>query len=266
MAESGKVGAIASRAALNVQLCVGSSQFHRDVRRHLRNCAGTIPFYDPRYLNGFAPKLFEGAPFMASIFLSVIKTFPDKVEHFGSAKIEVPFHTMDCGLCMYLACFVSSSLNSKHYNGSDFAKLHSNLQHQLTIHQTGSEREGVTDLAAHKFHVKGSNSYWVVSAFAGYGAAKPFCAGNVEYRELASASRDLDAPSADGDVVPDYSVLSPELAPPPTPRKKAKGKRQSVVSTTRSLVAKELIPETSVSRPAIRPMESVFTDSDDDSD
>jgi hypothetical protein len=274
MAESNKSGAITSRAGLNVQLSVGNSQFHRDLRRHLRNCAGTIPFYDPLFLNSFAPKLFEGAPFMSGIFLGIIKSFPDKIANFGNTKIEVPFHTLDCGLCMYLACFVSSSLGSRHYQGPDFMRLHSNLQHRLTIHQVGSEREAKTTLAAHKFCVKESHSYWVVSAIRGYAAAKAIGASIDMTDEKESVTVEPivtfppesveDEPMAE-EGSPDYQVLSPAPTPVPTPsapRRKAKGKKKvAAVPADKPVAARELFRE----RRSVKAMPSVFTDSSDES-
>jgi len=206
------------RAHANLTLCFDSSQSLIDVKRTLRNGAGTIPFYDPGYLkSNYGLELFKDAPTMLAFFSSGIMSPDVDLSTFGETKIEHPFHVMDCGLCAYLALFVTGSLNYKVYQAKDFLKIHDNLRHHLTVKQTaeGEDPNKASPLPAYRYQRNGGHSFWVVNFVKGYSHAAS-SRYSAKYKPL-----DVFVPSAGPStlivprdaVEPDYRAVSPVSIP-----------------------------------------------------
>ena len=210
-----KLNPAKGRANANAALGLGSSVF-RDCRRVLRNCSGTIPFYDPLYLKSLGSRLFEGAPWMSGIFIPVLSSEDWPVSGFGDLKIEHPFHVLDCGLCLFLAQSTNGGLNYKLYRHAEFVRVHDNLRHLLTVGQ-GTSKDVLSSLASYRMCSSNNHSYWVVQRIVGYEQAtasnqnRASVINSVSCEEAGSPVID-SAPGCDGSL-PIYNVESPSYAP-----------------------------------------------------
>jgi len=136
----------------------------REVRRALRNGAGTIPFYDFQALKELFHVIFNDVKVMRTYFEGPVNN--DEPSPYGETKIEHPFHVLDCGLCVFLACYVKGNLGYKFYQALEFKKIHDNLQRHLTFTETAGQ--DTSSLAAFKFRKLDKHSYWVVNCVRGY--------------------------------------------------------------------------------------------------
>jgi len=119
-----------------------------------------------------------------------------RLRRYGEAKIPHPFHSVDCGLCMMLACF-TERLDYKSFFPLEFSKLHDGLKLMLTVSGPKSaSSKAKTDLTSFHYREDSNHSYWVVRS-------SPGLTGNVDWDKIVSAEI-VDAPPSPG-----YSVVSP---------------------------------------------------------
>jgi len=155
---------------LNAALSSSDDPLIEDLRHHLRNDdVGTVPLYDPNYLNSFASELFMGSPVMSAHFLPVIQRNPERVLRFGQCAVSRPFHSLDCGLCQYLACFVDFRLGYRYYVSCEFARMHRVLSGHLT-HLSNDDCKSLPDTLSCRHYDSGSDRVvWKVRAPKGFG-------------------------------------------------------------------------------------------------
>lgn len=261
-----KLNPAKGRANANAALGLGSSVF-RDCRRVLRNCSGTIPFYDPQYLKSLGSRLFEGAPWMSGIFIPVLSSEDWPVSGFGDLKIEHPFHVLDCGLCLFLAQSTNSGLSYKLYRHAEFVRVHDNLRHLLTVRQ-GTSKDVLSSLASYRMCSSDNHSYWVVQRIVGYehaavfGQVKATTISNVNCEETvctvvgSAAGQESSLPNYDVES-PSYVPSSPEL--PPKKRSKNRGSSSGCSTPTEPSCE---VKDSRFSKRVIVPLPDVFADSD----
>jgi hypothetical protein len=212
-------GGALSRARANMALSFSKS-VSRDLKRTLRNASGTIPFFDFDALKEMFSTIFADADKMRAYFEGPVKN--DEPSPYGLTRIENPFHVLDCGLCMFMACYVETSLNFKFYSHLDFQKIHANLQRHLTVAESISQ--DCTSLAAYKLSEQSRHSYWVVNFVRGYGL--------VSQTDYAAKLKTESLPTVESlSAEPTYEADSPPVSrkkPTPMAPKKPKLPRKLV--------------------------------------